>query len=422
MLPYNACLAVLLLSSTAWAQAPPGHVIPHRIINDEKATRDKRDGAFERFVGIPLFPLKLIGGGMERGLVAVERRGWHKSAAGLQLPEGPLRPKQGFTPLFGGFDMGARFAVGVKYWRNFGDGLRLEIPSRMSTNLYKLGGVNFIVRPNSPMQVEFGAQYLARPEDDFYGTGPTSNLFSRTNYDLRERSAYLRPTWRLSRSVLLRGLARFSSTSIFDGKDQDFADADATFPTLPGMSGGRMFTTGGIFEHDTRETTGMPAGGGLEHIAVSRQEGLGEANFGYWKYRVELMRFLPLASKRRVLALRFFGESNQPVAGKTVPFFDMPILGGPFNLRGFREFRYYDQTAALATAEYRFKINGWMAPFLFVDEGQVARWPGDLTWSNFRTAYGGGVRLFTDNAALFTVSLGHSREGTRLYFLFQPRF
>jgi len=53
---------------------------------------------------------------------------------------------------------------------------------------------------------------------------------------------------------------------------------------------------------------------------------------------------------------------------------------------------------------------------LFVDQGQVARQPGDFSWSGLRTGYGGGLRFLNQSGTPFKILLGRSNEGTRIYF------
>jgi len=110
------------------------------------------------------------------------------------------------------------------------------------------------------------------------------------------------------------------------------------------------------------------------------------------------------------------GITNQARGGSSVPFFEQVILGGSSTLRGFREFRFCDTSGIMMSAEYRYNLNAWTDMVLFLDQGQVARQPGDFSWSSLRTGYGGGLRFLNEQGTPFKLLIGRSNEGTRVYF------
>jgi outer membrane protein assembly factor BamA len=54
-----------------------------------------------------------------------------------------------------------------------------------------------------------------------------------------------------------------------------------------------------------------------------------------------------------------------------VPFSELPTLGGPNDLRGFRFQDFRDYTAFFVTAEYRWPIWMWVDGAVFADYGGV---------------------------------------------------
>jgi outer membrane protein assembly factor BamA len=56
---------------------------------------------------------------------------------------------------------------------------------------------------------------------------------------------------------------------------------------------------------------------------------------------------------------------------EAVPFSELPMLGGPDDLRGFRFQDFRDYSSFVATAEYRWPMWMWVDGALFVDYGGV---------------------------------------------------
>lgn len=107
----------------------------------------------------------------------------------------------------------------------------------------------------------------------------------------------------------------------------------------------------------------------------------------------------------------------------TLPYIQLPSLGGAYTLRGYIANRFTDDTAWHAVAEYRF----WVVPrgfrltrairiervglALFGEAGTVAGRPGDLPGARVHTSYGLGLRVGLERLALFRADLGFSGEG-----------
>jgi outer membrane protein assembly factor BamA len=163
--------------------------------------------------------------------------------------------------------------------------------------------------------------------------------------------------------------------------------------------------------------------GGSDDFEISFNDSLSGEDFQYWRYRLYSQRFFPVSNDgRKVIAVRALVETNRPTGGNAVPFFDMPVLGTNQTLRGFKTFRFRDQTALAASLEYRYRIWPQFDMGLFVDEGQVAPQLGDLGLNRFHTGY--GARLFIWPKPNFPISIdyGRSSETWRIYVNFRPRF
>lgn len=411
-------IAVLFcLCSTVPAQ-PSAPVSPIRIIDVDAARRAKqREHSFEARQ-TPLFPFILLGKGMEKGLVAVEERHLIEKARHYMAEH-----ESGFVPLLGGLGIGTGFTLGLKYYRNdfLRPGGRLDIPLRISALLYQEYGAAINIPLDSGRKVFFdtGAYYRVRTQDDFFGPGNTSRDTDRTTYMLRSREFFGGPRFELGHGVKLVTQFGYRGAHVFDGKDPRYPVITRRFSrqVIPGLrDGAREWIAAGQLIHDGRDVPGRPRRGGYHRFGAGWHQSADSNDFGFWRYEAEAERYIPLGSRNRTLALRALGITNQVRGGSRVPFFEQAILGGARTMRGFREFRFYDLSAILGSAEYRYNLNSFMDLVLFVDQGQVFRQPGDFSWGGLRTGFGGGLRFLTEKGTPFKILYGRSNEGGRIYF------
>ena len=98
-----------------------------------------------------------------------------------------------------------------------------------------------------------------------------------------------------------------------------------------------------------------------------------------------------------------------------------PTLGGAASLRGFRSFRFRDESALLLQAEYRWRINELIAGALFYDTGAVARRVSDI--GTLERSYGIGMRVGGRTGVSFRADLAFGgSDGTRLMLRFDDVF
>lgn len=408
--------------STTAEPEPNTADVPDRIIDEQAAARAKRPSLAARVAAVPQLPLRGVSSALRKAIEEVEQRNIYKS---LSSDSGPAPEKrQGVIPLFGGLGMRSGLTVGAEYYRNdfLLRGLRLEVPVRISHRLYQHYTLNFVARSRSPFKINFGGTYLEHSEDNFFGFGPQTLKIDRTSYKLFERSAYLRPEWDLTRTFKLFAEGRFTDASVTNGNDHRFPGTLQQFPDIPGMHGARLFDLGLAFQHDNRDSPGMPSSGGYEYGGVYWNQALAKGDFAYWKLRAEIRHYFPVFGPRRAFELRGLFETNPTRGGSQVPFYEQVVLGGADTLRGYKDYRFYDRAGAVFSATYRFSLNSWLAAFVFGDAGQVGPSLGDMQWGALRKDVGIGMRVANTRRAFVKVMLARSPEATRFYLLVFPRF
>jgi outer membrane protein assembly factor BamA len=144
---------------------------------------------------------------------------------------------------------------------------------------------------------------------------------------------------------------------------------------------------------------------------------LGNKNARYYRYTLDLRKYIRLFGQRDVLAFRTL---VQKISGKKIPLFEMPVLGGSSEMtamRGYALNRFMDKGKFLINAEYRFPIWKKLGGNVFVDGGLI--WP---SWSKVRinkaaVDFGWGLRYYLQNFVV-RFDMGFSKEWTRIYFNF----
>ena len=157
--------------------------------------------------------------------------------------------------------------------------------------------------------------------------------------------------------------------------------------------------------HFQGDQPGNPRAGAFLHLSAMSNDSTGADNFAFWNYLGDARFYLPLGTKRRVLAFRLLGEFNQPKGNAEIPFFRLARLGDQHTLRGFEAYRFHGRNAVMTSAEYRFQVLEFASLFAFTDAGQVFNHRSEWNTGNMRVSYGGGLLLHDKKSVLFKIGL-----------------
>jgi hypothetical protein len=343
-------------------------------------------------------------------------------------------------PVIGGLGEGSGFGGGVyvstadKLSPNF----KLSASGVATVNGYTeiLTGIEASPKnwARGKMQFNVTGRFLLRPEEDFYGSGANSFESNRTSYFRREHGARFDAAWQAFRRLKFGAFTDFSLNSITDGNDKKAAPFTERFSPseIPGFARNVRLLDNGIYvEYEGRDEPENPHAGVFFRLAASSTDGLGKGNdYGSLNYDLDTRAYLPLGSKRRVLALRLLGNFKDLKGASTVPLFRLARLGDGETLRGYESYRYQGLNALHLNVEYRFKLvqgietDGFRSveAILFTDLGQVYNRKEELALTNVRVTYGGGLQFASRKNAAFTVLYAISPERSRLMFRFGKTF
>jgi hypothetical protein len=160
---------------------------------------------------------------------------------------------------------------------------------------------------------------------------------------------------------------------------------------------------------DTRDFPGHPTRGIVLRGAGARFEDRTDGSQTFKRYEGDAAGFVPLAGGRAVLGVHGWVVRSDVDAGRTVPFYLQPSLGGVNSLRSFADYRFRDDNMLLATAELRVAMMTHLDVAVFGDAGNVARRARDLDLA--KRSYGAGLRLHTRRETFLSVDVAHGTEG-----------
>ena len=272
---------------------------------------------------------------------------------------------------------------------------------------------------------------------DYYGTGPSSQLFNRTSYAYRDPVVGVLGDFRATPWLTLGARVEEIWPYARSGRrlpsiEQRFFPTDAlglfTQPVygryqgslelqLPAAAGD------GFFQGTTSRVT---------YAIYDQQNEI--QNFNFRRVDLEAKQVLAGFAPHHRLTLSGWVATTSTDAGNVVPFMLQPTLGGKSDirsvhdqrlgtdgttatLRGYRDLRFTDRNLLLLQAEYRVPIWGPFDGTVFADAGKVAHTSSEVDLTDLRRDVGFSLSIMKgwSTWARMDVAFG-SGEGTRVFF------
>jgi outer membrane protein assembly factor BamA len=361
---------------------------------------------------------------------------------------------KGLYPKFGGLEAsGASIGAGVRYWRReilgsplemqaqallsirkyqqytfqFGRIMRYEVHRLIGTRGYG-GRHNFIGLDKKDYDFFLFGTYRYRdyPQEDFFGLGPDSVEETRTDYRQKDSTILGTVGYEFTDWFMIAGSVGYMNVKLEPGEDSRYPNTDTVFDdvTAPGLFDETDFVvSGGTAVIDLRDNPSNPHSGymfGFEHV---RYDDTGDTNFSFGRTSYDARAYFPLFAEHRTLAFQLYTSMNNPDSGHRTPFYLMEGLGGADALRGFDTFRFRDDNLISLSGEYRWEPSPFWELALFYDAGKV--FPNGESWNldHLEGGYGIGLRFKLPKTTILRFDVGHSNEGTHVYFkLTSPSF
>jgi outer membrane translocation and assembly module TamA len=80
-----------------------------------------------------------------------------------------------------------------------------------------------------------------------------------------------------------------------------------------------------------------------------------------------------------------------------VPFYEMAMLGGDNQMRGYYKGAFRDRVLVDGQVEYRMPVWGVFGITTWIGVGRVAHSYSEIDWSGFKVSYGTGFRVRVDS-------------------------
>ena len=340
-------------------------------------------------------------------------------------------PPRGIYLRVGSMGEGSGFALGPAFRHNTG-GLDFKESAAASTKTYFSGDVSLrfpgtvgqdsYFKSQGPY-VELRGRYRSFPQEDFFGLGPDSQASNRSNYAIHD--AFGAVTGGYERGRFQTGIALgYLDASSSGGTDDRMPSSTEIFTAaeMPGMSDHVGFVVVEPFvQYATIDPTIDDRSGGRYRLSVAEYRDRTHDQYSFRRWEADLRQYFTFVKDTRTLAFRAWSASTFAEADNVVPFYLQPTLGGGRTLRGYRTFRFRDQTALLFQGEYRWRINQFVQGALFYDTGAVGSGLDDL--GAFERSYGLGLRAGGRTGSAFRVEVAFGgREGNRLLVRFDDAF
>lgn len=335
----------------------------------------------------------------------------------------------GVRPVIGGMVTGSGFSLGAEYYRpDLATGnVVFRSSIRGSTRLYTLMDAQ-VIFPSLLNDRAFADVIAVRrdmPMMNYYGPGPDSVRSSRTSYRLEDTSFDGSFGVRAGRHLRLGVTAGYTFINVGPGKDGRFASTDQVFTPAQALGVDRQtdFVRGGPFiQFDYRDRPGNPHKGGNYFLSYDYYGDRKLNAHSHKKLTAEAQQYIPFFNEKRVIALRARTQLSYRNPNQEIPFYVQPVLGGSDDLRGFRQFRFYDNNLLVTNAEYRWEVNSGLDMALFADAGKVFHRHANLNFKDLEGAAGFGMRFKSRHSVFMRWDVGFSHEGVQIWVKFNNVF
>jgi hypothetical protein len=247
--------------------------------------------------------------------------------------------------------------------------------------LIQMGGSVYFPKENYIFRY-FGS--YANFPDKFWGIGNNTPEANKELYTYRQLYINAQLTKRVHKRLYV-GLVyelqslidvQFASNGIFESQN------------VLGRNGGIASGLGPIVAWDSRNNAFAPTKGDYFQFSQLNYGNLTGSNFNFASYLFDYRKFI-LTFKRNVLALQGIAQFTSG----TVPFRELPTIGGPFLMRGYYLGRFRDKNLLSVQAEYRVPVWWRFGVVAFGGVGEVANTVNNFNINGLKYSAGGGIRF-----------------------------
>lgn len=341
-------------------------------------------------------------------------------------------PRDGFYLQTGSLITGGGWISGGPGYRRavFGGHARIDAAAALSWNLYKSLRASFELPDlaHGRLSLGTGVSYQDALQVKYSGIGNETPEGNRSVYRFHNADLFGIARLQVNRWLSIDGragwipqptLSTATGPMVRDPNTLDvFSEA-----TAPGLTSQPAFLhADASIVADSRDQAGHPTTGGMYRAGAAAYSDRDGGTYSFRRYEIEGAQYIPLGTRKWVLALHAWEVFSDTDDGKLVPFYLMPSLGGHNTLRGYADYRFHDNNLQNLTVESRLALLTHMDVAVFADAGKVAAAPSDLDFRHLKTSYGAGIRLHSARTTLVRIDAGHGTEGWRVFLKLSGSF
>jgi hypothetical protein len=334
-------------------------------------------------------------------------------------------PRDGFYVETGNMITGEGWiSAGPGYRRHLLDGAAvIDGSAAVSWNLYRTAQVSLQFPHLAHDRLSIGGQTMYQDvlQVEYFGLGNDSNKSDQTAYRFNNLDVVAFGRVQANRWLSLDGRIGWiprPDLSTATGPRVNFPNTTDRFSeaTAPGIRTQPSFVHSDVaVVADTRDHAGHPTVGGLYRASAAIYSDRGQGTYSFRRYELEASQFVPLFTRKWILALHGWEVFSDTSNGDVVPFYLMPSLGGKNTLRGYYDYRFHDNDMQAFSAESRWALFTHLDAAVFADVGKVAPDAADLDFHQLKRSYGVGLRAHNATSTLVRLDVGHSVEGWRFF-------
>jgi len=301
----------------------------------------------------------------------------------------------------------------------------------------KLGGEWNTARDR--FQIQLYAHALGLPRMPFYGIGPNTSRSNLVDYRERYVSNGVNIFIPLKSWLAVGGDVEGLFPNVGGVTDPGVRSITTFFTeaTAPGLAHSSNFSHYEFFV-DPRYERGRAEF--RYHVRYGFYQDHGGGTYSFRRFRIDaLNQFFP-EGKKRVATTDASGQAvtetrydsvfyiygrlttSNTGANNVVPFYFQETLGGSDidglpTLRGFQDYRFRAPNLMLIQLQFERRIKGPIGFMIFYDTGKVANRTGDLSFSDLRHSFGGGLTFWSGAKVVLRAYVGlGSGEGHHTFF------
>ncbi|MCW3076599.1 MAG: surface antigen [Bacteroidetes bacterium] len=274
-------------------------------------------------------------------------------------------------------------------------------------NVQAIEGTVYFPKENNVLYLQTSHAYFP---DKFWGLGPNTKDDWRERYAFEQFYFYPHLKHKFANHFFAGLLYEFQYVFKVSFKEGGIFDTTQLF----GKNNYKVSGTGVSCSYDTRNAAYWPTKGFFSQVMYTGFYKSFLSDFDVSKIIVDT-RFFKSTFNQQVIALQAYSY----ITIGNSPLRELASLGGQNNLRGIYSGRYRDNSFYSFIGEYRIPVYKRFACVLFGGMGSVFYSKKEISISNLKYSYGGGLRyaLLKNEHLNFRIDYGYSDPRNKgLYF------